>query len=85
MALGVNYDILGADFDALTSEQRDAVLAAHPRTGFKKGMIGALSAGVRDKPETAAGTFLTDVLEVTVPDYVRPNSCDAILSSRFET
>jgi hypothetical protein len=66
-------------------ERRDAVLAAHPRTNFKTGMIEALAAGVRDKPETAVGTMLTDVLEATVPGYVRPNVCDYILNSRFET
>jgi len=85
VALGVQYDVLGTPFDALTAEQREAVLAVHPRTNFKSGMIEALSAGVRDKPETAAGTFLTDVLEATVPGYVRPNSCDAIRGARFAT
>jgi hypothetical protein len=72
-------------FDSLTPEQRASVLAVHPRTNFKSGMIEALSAGIRHKPETAAGTMMTDVLEATVPGYVRPNSCDAILNSRFET
>ena len=85
VALGLQYDVLGTPFDALTAEQREAVLAVHPRTNFKSGMIEALSAGVRDKPETAAGTFLTDVLEATVPGYVRPNSCDAIRGARFAT
>jgi HD domain-containing protein len=85
VALGVQYDLLGSPFDALTPEQRTTVLAVHPRTNFKSGMIEALSAGIRHKPETAVGTMMTDVLEATVPGYVRPNSCDAILSSRFET
>ena len=85
VALGVQYDVLGSPFDALTAEQREAVLAAHPRTNFKTGMIDALSAGVRDKPETAVGNMLTDILEATVPGYVRPNVCDAIRNSRFET
>ena len=85
VALGVQYDVLGSAFDTLTAEQRDAVLAAHPRTEFKTGMIEALAAGVRDKPETAVGTMLTDILEATVPGYARPNVCDAIKSSRFET
>ena len=85
VALGVQYDVLGSAFDTLTAEQRDAVLAAHPRTKFKTGMIEALSAGVRDKPETATGTMLTDILEATVPGYTRPNVCDAIQNSRFET
>ena len=58
VALGVQYDVLGSDFDALTTKQRDDVLAAHPRTKCRTGMIEALSAGVRDKPETAVATML---------------------------
>jgi hypothetical protein len=85
VALGVQYDVLGSPFDTLTAEQRDAVLAAHPRTKFKTGMIEALAAGIRDKPETAVGTMMTDILEATVPGYVRPNVCDFIQNSRFET
>jgi hypothetical protein len=85
VALGVQYDVNGSDFDTLTPQQRAAVLAAHPRTRFKAGMIEALSEGTRDKPETVVGTFLTDILEATVPGYVRPNACDAILNARFET
>ena len=85
VALGVQYDVLGSPFDALTPEQRDAVLAAHPRTNFKTGMIEALAAGVRDKPETAVGNMMADVLEATVPGYVRPNICDDIRNARFES
>jgi hypothetical protein len=29
--------------------------------------------------------MLTDILEATVPGYVRLNACDAIRNSRFET
>jgi HD domain len=84
VALGVRYDLYGAPFEALTSEQRDAVLAAHPRTGFKSGVLAALAAGIRDKPDTAIGTTMTDILEATVPGYVRPNLCELIQSSPFE-
>jgi len=48
-------------------------------------MIAALAAGIRNKPETAAGTMMTDILEATVPGYVRPNLCELIQSARFET
>jgi hypothetical protein len=85
VALGVQYDLYGSPFDALSPEQRDAVLAAHPRTKFKTGMIEALAAGISDKPETAVGTMMTDILEATVPGYVRPNFCDYLRNSRFET
>ena len=84
VALGVQYDVLGSGFDTLTAEQPDAVLVAHPRANFKTGMIEAMAAGVRDKPETAVGSILTDILEEAVPGYVRPNVCDAIRNSPFE-
>src|ERR1700752_5266073 len=60
-------------------------MAAHPRTGFKTGIVEAFSAGMRDKPETTFGTMNTDILEATVPTYVRPNFCDYIRKSPFET
>ena len=82
---GVEYDVLGFHFDELSPEQREAVLAAHPRTNFKYGIVEAFSAGMRDKPETAFGTMNTDILEATVPGYVRPNFCDYIRDSRFDT
>ena len=85
VTLGVQYDVMGWDFDALTTEQRTAVLAAHPRTGFKTGMIEAFSAALRDKPQTTYGTPIGDVVEATVPGYVRPNLCDAIRTSRFDS
>src|SRR5215210_1421792 len=84
VTLGVEYDVLGLHFAELTAEQREAVLAAHPRTGFKEGIVEAFSAGMRDKPETTFGTMNTDILEATVPGYARPNFCDYIRNSRFE-
>jgi HD domain len=85
VALGVQYDLFGSPFDALSPEQRDAVLAAHPRTKFKTGIIEALAAGISYKPQTAEGTMMTDILEATVPGYVRPNICDYVRNSHFET
>src|SRR5919201_2024422 len=66
-------------------EVRAEVLAAHPRTGFKQGIIEAFSAGMRDKPETTFGTMNTDVLEETLRGYVKPNFCDYIRSSSFDS
>jgi hypothetical protein len=84
VALGVEYDVLGLRFDELSPEERAEVLAAHPRRRFKEGIIEAFSAGMRDKPQTTFGTMNTDVLEETLPGYVRPNFCDLIRSSRFD-
>jgi hypothetical protein len=77
--------VLGWHFGDLTDEQRAEVLAAHPRTNFKDGIIEAFSAGMRDKPETTFGTMNTDILEATVPGYVRPNFRDYIRTSRFDS
>jgi hypothetical protein len=85
VTLGVEYDVLGLHYDELSEEQRAEVLAAHPRTDFKQGIVEAFSAGMRDKPETTFGTMNTDILEATVPGYVRPSFCDYIRHSRFET
>ncbi|MCW2984399.1 MAG: hypothetical protein JWR63_1969 [Conexibacter sp.] len=85
VTLGVEYDVLGLHFDELSAQQREAVLAAHPRTDFKQGIVEAFSAGIRDKPETAFGTMNTDILEATVPGYVRPDFCDYIRNSPFAT
>jgi HD domain len=84
VTLGVEYDVLGWHFGELTAEQRAHVLEAHPRAGFKEGIIAAFSAGMRDKPETAFGTMNTDILEATVTGYWRPNFCDLIRTSRLE-
>ena len=84
VTLGVEYDVLGRHFEELTAEQRADVLEAHPRAGFKEGIIEAFSAGMRDKPETAFGTMNTDILEATVTGYWRPNFCDMIRTSRLD-
>jgi hypothetical protein len=84
VTLGVEYDVLGLHFDELSAQQREHVLTAHPRTRFKAGIVEAFAAGMRDKPETTFGTMNTDVLEETLPGYVRPNFCELIRGSRFE-
>jgi len=83
VSLGVEYDVMGRCFDELSAAQREAVLDAHPRPGFKDGIIDAFTAGMRDKPDTTYGTMNADILEKTLPGYVRPNFCDRIRSSPF--
>jgi hypothetical protein len=80
---GVEYDIPGRHFDDLTPEQRDDVIAAHPRPHFKDGILEALAGGLRDKPETAYAPWQMDLLEASMPGYARPSFCDIVRSSRF--
>jgi hypothetical protein len=80
---GVEYDIPGRHFDDLTAGQRDDVIAAHPRPGFKEGILEALTGGLRDKPETAFAPWQTDLLAAAMPGYSRPSFCDVVRRSRF--
>jgi hypothetical protein len=80
---GVEYDVLGKGFGDVPAAVRDEVVAAHPRTGFKAGIVDAFADGMRFKPETTFGTMNVDILEAKVPGYVRPNFCDYIASSGF--
>jgi hypothetical protein len=84
VTLGVEYDVRGLRVDEPTAHQRKAVLVVHPRPGFKRHRRG-VPAGMRDKPDIAFATMNTDILEATVPGYVRPNFCDYIRDSRFDT
>ena len=78
VTLGVECDVLGLRTEELTAQQRAQVIAAHPRSGFKTGIVNAFYEGMRDRPDTAFGTMNTDILEAKLPGYVRPNFCDFI-------
>ena len=78
---GVEADVLGEGLAEIPATDQNAVLAAYPRTDFKRGIVQAFSDGFAHKPSTAFGTMNTDVLERTVPGYRRPNFCDAIAAN----
>jgi HD domain len=84
VTLGVEYDVLGLHLDAVSPDRQAEVVAAHPRTGFKTGIVEAFFEGMRDKPETTFGTMNTDVLEAKLHGYVRPNFCELIANSPLE-
>lgn len=80
---GVALDVVGQGYDELPDAQREEILAALPRVDFERQIIAAFGAGLAHKPETAFGNIKADVLERTLPGYVRPNFCDLILGSPF--
>ena len=80
---GVELDVLGIGYDDVSGARRQEVLASFPRVDFKHRIIEAFGAGLAHRPETAFGNVKADVLERTLPGYVRPNFCDMILGSRF--
>jgi HD domain-containing protein len=83
VSAGVELDVLGQGFGEVPAAVREEVVAAHPRTGFKAGIVDAFAAGMRFKPDTTFGTMNVDILEAKLPGYVRPNFCDYIANSPF--
>jgi hypothetical protein len=78
---GVEADVLGNGLGEITTDDRDAVLAAYPRIDFKRGIVGAFTDGFAHKPATTFGTMNADVLERTLPGYRRPNFCELIAAN----
>lgn len=83
VSAGVALDVIGRGYDELPEAQRQEILDALPRVDFEHQIIAAFGAGLAHKPETAFGNIKADVLERTLPGYVRPNFCDLILGSPF--
>jgi hypothetical protein len=81
--LGAAYDVVGRHYEDVPAQWRDEVLAAHPRTGFKDGIVEAFYDGMKDKPETTFGTMNSDILAAKDPSYVRPDLCALIRGSAF--
>ncbi|GAA4854637.1 MULTISPECIES: HD domain-containing protein [Saccharopolyspora] len=68
---GVEYDVLGLGFDAITAEDRAEVVAQHPRPDFKNRILEAFRQGVEPKPETTFGNVKADVLAHCTPGFER--------------
>ena len=79
---GVELDVLGFGYDDIPAEDREAVLAAYPRVGFKESIIQAFADGMAHRPETVFGTMNADVLAEKLSGYVRPNFCAIIRASK---
>lgn len=78
VTLGVEYDVLGLRTELLCPQHRSAVIAAHPRVGFKSGIVDAFLKGMRDRPDTTFGTMNADILAGRLDGYVRPDFCELI-------
>ncbi|WP_212719103.1 hypothetical protein [Blastococcus sp. CCUG 61487] len=80
---GVELDVLGIGYDAVSEEQRAAVVAAHPRPDFKNRILAAFTEGIRDRPETTFGNVKADVLAHFVPGFVRGDFVEVIRNSAW--
>ncbi|MEU9607420.1 HD domain-containing protein [Streptomyces sp. NPDC048057] len=78
---GVELDVLGIGYDAVSDEQRAAVVAAHPRPDFKKQILAAFTDGIKDRPLTTFGNVKADVLAHFVPGFRRGDFVEVIQGS----
>jgi hypothetical protein len=81
---GVEMNVLGFAYNEFTAEQREAVLAAHPRgTSFKKNIIDAFYEGMKHRPDSTFGTVNDDVLALKDPHFQRTDFCQVIFGSAW--
>jgi hypothetical protein len=81
---GVEMDVLGIAYHEFTDEQRNAVVAAYPRTpSFKEDIIQAFYDGIKHKPDTTFGNVKADVLADKDPHFRRGNFCSVIRGSAW--
>ncbi len=81
---GVEMDVLGIAYGEFTQEQREAVVAAHPRgASFKKNIIDAFYQGMKHRPDSTFGTVNDDVLALKDPHFKRVDFCKVILGSAW--
>lgn len=78
---GVELDVLGIGYSAITDEQRAAVVQAHPRPDFKNRILKAFHGGLKDRPETTFGNVKADVLDHFEPDFARGDFVEVVRGS----
>ncbi len=81
---GVEMDVLGLGYAEYGDAEREAVVAAHPRTDtFKEDIIQAFYDGICHKPDTTFGNVKADVLADKDPAFRRSNFCAVIRGSSW--
>ncbi|MGW5122895.1 HD domain-containing protein [Streptomyces sp. NPDC004069] len=78
---GVELDVLGIGYHAVSDEERAAVVAAHPRPDFKNRILAAFTEGIEDRPDTTFGNIKADVLAHYVPGFRRIDFVEVVKNS----
>jgi HD superfamily phosphodiesterase len=82
---GVEMDVLGIAYSEFSDADREATVAAYPRTEhFKEDIIQAFYDGIKHKPETTFGNVKADVLADKDPMFQRTNFCSVIRGSQWK-
>jgi len=82
---GVEMDVLGIVYSEFSDADREAIVAAYPRTEhFKEDIIQAFYDGIKQKPETTFGNVKADVVADKDPNFRRMNFCSVIRGSLWK-
>lgn len=81
---GVGFDVMGENFERLSADEREQVVAAYPRDGFKNKILPAFLEGFAHKPETTFGNIKADVCARLLPGFKRIDFCDLVLNSPWD-
>ena len=82
---GVEMDVLGIAYSEFSAADREAIVAAYPRTQhFKEDIIQAFYDGIKRKPATTFGNVKADVLADKDPKFQRINFCSVIRGSQWK-
>ena len=79
---GAGMDMAGRNYEDFSDEERDAVIAACPRShDFGHQVIDTFYQGLKHRPGSTFGTFNDDFLAFNDPEFQRANLCSIILES----
>src|ERR1700676_5016360 len=82
---GVEMDVLGIAYSEFSDADREAIVAAYPRTEhFKEDIIQAFYDGIKHTPGTTFGNVKADVLADKDPRFQRVNFCSVIRGSQWK-
>src|SRR5271156_5848475 len=81
---GVEMDFLGIAYSDFSDADREAIVAAYPRTAhFKEDIIQHFYDGIKHKSETTFGNVKADVLADKDVKFKRANFCSVIRDSQW--
>ena len=82
---GVEMDVLGIAYSEFSDADREAIVAAYPRTKhFKEDILQTFYDGIKYKPETTFGNVKADVLADKDRRFQRMNFCNIIRGSQWK-
>src|SRR3979411_2228175 len=85
LTAGVEMDVLGIAYSEFSAADREAIVAAYPRTEhFKEDIIQTFYDGIKHKPETTFGNVKADVLADKDPKFRRMDFCSIIRGSQWK-